>query len=51
MKDKNTMTIKFRISPKLFLTLNSRAQRYTKGNISKLIRDAIKEYKTKKAPN
>jgi len=46
MEDKNTMTIKIRISPSLYARLKSRSNRWYKGNISKFIRDAIEE-KTK----
>jgi spore coat polysaccharide biosynthesis protein SpsF (cytidylyltransferase family) len=50
MKDKATMTIKIRISPNEFKILHAKAQRFEKGNISKLIKEAIKDYKIKREP-
>jgi hypothetical protein len=48
MKDKATLTIKIRISPNEMKILRSRAERYYNGNLSKCIKEAIREHKTKK---
>jgi predicted DNA-binding protein len=46
MEDKNTMTIKIRLSPSLYARAKGRSNRWYKGNLSKFVRDAIEE-KTK----
>jgi hypothetical protein len=48
MKDKATMTIKIRISPSEFKILHAKAQRFENGNMSKLIKKAIADYKIKR---
>jgi hypothetical protein len=48
MKDKATMTIKFRISPSEFKILHAKAQRFEDGNMSQLIKKAIQDYKIKR---
>lgn len=50
MKNKNTMTIKFRISPKLFSLAKSRANRFYDGNLSLFLREAISDHKIKRPP-
>jgi len=51
MKEKSTMTIKFRLTPSEFKKLHARANRYTSGNVSEFIKQAISDYKLKKRPH
>lgn len=50
MKEKSTMTIKFRLTPSEYRRLKSRANRYTDGNVSKFIKLAIEALKQKAPP-